>query len=85
MLQKNLGALEKAGSPLKFGPEEGPEFFTPFGWKPVEVYSMLKTAAEVKRLSFFMRMMAFLPESSGRQSSRPWGGVVRLSKSLERN
>jgi methyltransferase (TIGR00027 family) len=80
MLQQNLGALEKAGSPLKFGPEEGPAFFTPFGWKPVEVYSMLKTAAEVKRLSFFMRIMALLPESSGRQGSRPWGGVVRLSR-----
>jgi len=24
MLQKNLGALSEAGSPLKFGPEEGP-------------------------------------------------------------
>lgn len=80
ILQQNLGALEKAGSPLKFGPEEGPAFFTPFGWKPVEVYSMLKTAAEIKRLTFFMRIMAFLPESSGRQGSRPWGGVVRLSR-----
>ncbi len=80
MLQQNLGALEKAGSPLKFGPEEGPEFFTPSGWKPVEVYSMLKTAAGIKRLPFGLRLLAFLPASNGRQGSRPWGGVVRLTR-----
>jgi methyltransferase (TIGR00027 family) len=80
MLQQNLGALEKAGSPLKFGPEEGPEFFTACGWKPAEVYSMLKTAAKIKRLPFGLRLVALLPESNGRQGSRPWGGVVRLTR-----
>jgi methyltransferase (TIGR00027 family) len=80
MLQKNLGALSEAGSPLKFGPEEGPEFFTTSGWKPVEVYSMLKTAAKIKRLPFFLRLMALLPESNGRQGSRPWGAVCRLTR-----
>jgi len=80
MLQKNLGALSEAGSPLKFGPEEGPEFFTASGWKAVEVYSMLKTAARIKRLPFFLRLMALLPESNGRQGSRPWGAVCRLTR-----
>ena len=80
MLQKNLGALSEAGSPLKFGPEEGPEFFTSCGWKPVEVYSMIKTAAQIKRLPFFLRLIALLPESNGRQGSRPWGGVCRLTR-----
>ena len=80
MLQKNLGALSEAGSPLKFGPEEGPEFFTPSGWKAAEVYSMLKTAAKLKRLPFFLRLVALLPESSGRQGSRPWGAVCRLTR-----
>jgi O-methyltransferase involved in polyketide biosynthesis len=80
MLQKNLGALSAAGSPLKFGPEEGPEFFTTSGWKPVEVYSMIKTAAQIKRLPFFLRLIALLPESNGRQGSRPWGGVCRLTR-----
>lgn len=80
MLQKNLGALEKAGSPLKFGPEEGPEFFTTSGWRPVGVYSMLKTAAKIKRLSFLMRLMSLLPESDTRQGSRPWGGVCHLTR-----
>lgn len=80
MLQKNLAALKDAGSPLKFGPEEGPEFFTESGWKAAGVYSMLKTAAEIKRLPFFLRLMAFLPESKGRQGSRPWGGVCHLTR-----
>jgi methyltransferase (TIGR00027 family) len=79
MLQKNLGALSEAGSPLKFGPEEGPDFFNASGWKAVEVYSMLKTAASIKRLPFFLRLMALLPESNGRQGSRPWGAVCRLT------
>lgn len=81
MLQKNLKQLSDAGSPLKFGPEEGPDFFLPAGWKPVEVYSMLKTAARIKRLPFFMRLLALLPESNGRQGKRPWGAVVRLTRS----
>ncbi|HEX4603137.1 MAG TPA: SAM-dependent methyltransferase [Candidatus Angelobacter sp.] len=80
MLQKNLAALSEAGSPLKFGPEEGPDFFTATGWKPAEVYSMLKTAAAIKRLPFFLRLMAFLPASNGRQGSRPWGAVCRLRR-----
>jgi methyltransferase (TIGR00027 family) len=80
MLQKNLGALSEAGSPLKFGPEEGPEFFAQSGWKPVEVYSMLKTAARIKRLPFFLRLMSLLPESNGGQGSRPWGAVCHLTR-----
>src|SRR5262245_24064604 len=52
MMQKQLGSkLDEAGVPFKFGPPEGPEFFTPFGWKPVDVRGMLKTAAKLKRLS----------------------------------
>jgi len=80
ILQKNLSALKEAGSPLKFGPEEGPGFFTTAGWAPAEVYSMLKTAAKIKRLPFWMRLMALLPESNGRQGSRPWGAVCRLTR-----
>lgn len=81
MLQKELPALKEAGSPLKFGPEEGPEFFLSAGWKPVEVYSMLKTAAKLRRLpSLMLRFFALLPESNGRQGSRPWSGVCRLTR-----
>ena len=80
MLQKQVPELSQAGSPFKFAPEEGPEFFTASGWRPAEVYSLLHTAAKIKRLSGFLRLFAFFPESNGRQGSRPWGGVVRLAR-----
>jgi methyltransferase (TIGR00027 family) len=81
MLQKNLGGpLGQGGAALKFGPEEGPGFFGPLGWKAVDVRSLLKTAARLKRLSPFMRLMALLPESKGRQGNRPWSGVCLLVK-----
>jgi methyltransferase (TIGR00027 family) len=74
MLQKKVGdPLREAGSPLKFGPEEGPGFFAPYGWKPVQIHTMLKTAARLGRLPLFLRLLALLPESNGRQGSRPWG------------
>jgi methyltransferase (TIGR00027 family) len=81
LLQKNLGGpLSQAGSPLKFGPEEGPAFFSPHGWKLVEVHSMLRTAARLGRLSWGMRLLALLPESNGRQGSRPWGAGCLFSR-----
>ncbi len=81
MLQKELPALSQAGSPLKFGPSEGPDFFTPAGWRPAQVFSMIKTAAKLKRLpSFGLKIAALLPESNGKQGSRPWGGVIHLTR-----
>jgi methyltransferase (TIGR00027 family) len=81
MIQKKANQkLDQAGAPLKFGPKEGPGFFAPHGWKPLEVCSLLKTAAHFKRLSFGMRLLALLPESNGEQGSRPWGGACLLEK-----
>jgi len=70
--------LDGSGASLKFGPEEGPLFFERYGWTPVDVRSLLKTAARLKRLPFQMRLMALLPESKGRQGSRPWQGICLL-------
>lgn len=80
MSRKNLSALGEMGSPLKFGPAEGPDFFLACGWKPVEVRSLIKAAAKLKRLSFGMRLAAMMPESNGRQGSRPWSAICRLIK-----
>jgi len=79
MLQKAIGgALIEAGSPLKFAPREGPEFFAPYGWQVVETYSLLHTAAKLKRLSFGMRLLSLLPDPAGRKPDKPWGGVCVL-------
>jgi methyltransferase (TIGR00027 family) len=82
MLQKAMGGpLAEAGMPLKFAPREGPEFFTPNGWKTVETHSLLHTAAKMKRLTFGMRLLSLLPDPGGRKPDRPWGGVCVLENS----
>jgi len=79
MLQKTIGdPLVDAGSPLKFAPREGPEFFAPYGWQSVETRSLLHTAAKLKRLSFGMRLLSLLPDPAGRKPDKPWGGVCVL-------
>jgi methyltransferase (TIGR00027 family) len=81
MMRKQMGSkLDDAGAPFKFAPAEGPEFFTPFGWKPVDVRGMLKTAAKLKRLSLGMWLLSLLPESTGKQGKRPWSGICLLEK-----
>jgi methyltransferase (TIGR00027 family) len=81
MVKDRMGkAVQEAGAPFLFGPPEGPPFFEPYGWKPVDVRSMLKTAAKLERLPFMLRMFAMLPESSGAQGSQPWSGVCLLER-----
>jgi len=79
MLQKNTH--QQFGPdvpPLQFAPEEGPNFFARHGWKPLEVHSVLKTAAGLKRVPFFMRLLALLPDNPTHSGSRPWGGTCLL-------
>jgi len=81
MLQKEIGRpLQDVGSPLKFGPPEGPAFFEQAGWKVADVQSPMKAAAKAGRLPFLLRLIAMLPSSNGRQGSRPWSGVCTLQR-----
>jgi methyltransferase (TIGR00027 family) len=82
MIQKEIGGpLEQARAPLKFGPAEGPDFFTPQGWNPVDIRSSLHNAAKVKRTPFLLSLFALLlPDSKGRAKNRPWGGIILLAK-----
>jgi methyltransferase (TIGR00027 family) len=81
LMKSRMGDLvAQAGAPYLFAPAEGPAFFERCGWKPIEVKSMLKTAAKLNRLSFRFRIFAMLPESSGAQGSRPWSGVCLLAR-----
>jgi len=82
MLQKTIGdPLDRAGSPLKFAPREGPDFFAAYGWKTVEARSLLHAAAKLKRLSFGMRLLSLLPDPAGRKPDKPWGGVCVFENS----
>ena len=76
MMNKKMGdKLKAANAPFKFGPKQGPDYFKPLGWNKLEVHSFLKTAAALKRVNLWMRLLAMLPESKGKQGSRPWSAV----------
>lgn len=80
MLARRLAKQLHQIAPFKFAPPEGPDFFIPYGWKPVDVRSLLKNAARLKRLSFFMRLIALLPETEKSRRDRPWSGVCLMKK-----
>lgn len=81
MVQKNThGQFDDNVARLKFAPEAGPDFFLDHGWKLLEVRSILKTAAKIKRLTFFMRVISLLPENPARAGSRPWSGVCLMGR-----
>jgi methyltransferase (TIGR00027 family) len=80
MLRKKMGhQLDRANAPLKWGPREGPEFFVPYGWKPLEARSMIKTGLELNRLPFWMRLFARL-QSPAFHPARPWSGICLLGR-----
>jgi methyltransferase (TIGR00027 family) len=82
MMKQSVGsAVNEAGAPFLFAPAEGPPFFTAHGWQPIEVRSLIKTAAKLGRLPLSMRMFAMLPESDGAQGSRPWSAVCLFARS----
>ena len=80
-MQRRMGAhLEQAGAPLKFAPEQGPDYFLPYGWKPVRVQSMLHAAARVKRLPFWMRPLALFPDRFPPRGRGPWAAACLLAR-----
>ena len=82
MLQEKLVREAHAAAPMHFAPSEGPHFFEPYGWKPVEVYSLFTTAVKKGRIGFPLRLFALFPESTGRQGKRPWAGACRLQRQV---
>ena len=79
LLQKGMGKpLEDAAAPLKFAAEDGPEFFSKFGWKPASVRSLFHAAGELKRLPLIMSFFFHLQKSEDFKAKRPWGGACLL-------
>ena len=70
--------LSAAGVAFKFGPPEGPNFFVPHGWDPVDVQGLLKTAAQFKRAP--IELLSLLPEPKSASGNYPWTGVCLLKK-----
>ena len=80
MLQKRQAPNLKQAAPFKFAPDEGPKFFAKYGWNPVEVRSLMKTAGRIKRLPLFLRPFSWLPDTEASWRSRPWSGVCIFEK-----
>ncbi len=80
MLMREIGdELGAAGAPMKFAPDNGVDFFRAHGWQPVEVRSMIKAAAKIKRLPLALRLIALLPEQP-HPGQRPWSGICLLER-----
>ena len=80
LMQRTTGKqLQDAGAPFKFGPPEGQNFFVPYGWEPLDVQGMLKTAAQFNRPP--KELLALLPEPKGLPGNYPWTGVCLLRRS----
>jgi methyltransferase (TIGR00027 family) len=79
LMQRTTGKqLSEAGAAFNFGPPEGASFFTPFGWEPIDVQGMLKTAADFKRAP--AELLNLLPEPKGNPGNFPWTGVCLLKR-----
>jgi methyltransferase (TIGR00027 family) len=65
---------------LKFAPENGPDFFRPYGWETLRVDSMGKTAAALKRLPKELEPMLAMPENPTQMGPIPWSGVCLLGR-----
>ena len=75
------GTLSQAGAPLQFAPPEGLAFFERYGWRPLEVQSLLHSAKKLRRLSLWFWLIAtFLPDPAGRKPSTPGRGSACSSE-----
>jgi O-methyltransferase involved in polyketide biosynthesis len=52
--------LKRARAAHRFGPEEGPDFFRPLGWEPVENRSSWEEARRLGRLPWPLRALAVI-------------------------
>lgn len=77
LIQQEMGnLLIDAGTPLKFAPADGEDFFRLFGWKPLESRSKLKTAVALHRVhSHELLSFAAQTEPANPRGQFPWSGV----------
>jgi methyltransferase (TIGR00027 family) len=79
LMQRSSGKqLSEAGAGFKFGPPEGPNFFVPFGWEPIDIKGLLKTAAQFKRSPAGLFPMTI--GRTGAPGDFPWTGVCLFNK-----
>jgi methyltransferase (TIGR00027 family) len=80
MMQKSMGS-QLVNAPMKFAPPNGVGFFESIGWNVAAARSVLRAAAEFKRLPWLLRMLAKLPDPNPRKLGKArWSGVIELER-----
>jgi methyltransferase (TIGR00027 family) len=80
MMNKGM-AKTLTNAPLKFAPATGIAFFEALGWRVAQVHSIFHAAVRFRRLPWFLRVFALLPEPNPRILGRArWSGVVELTR-----
>lgn len=78
-MRKGMGAT-LTNAPLKFAPENGVAFFEALAWRVAQVHSIFHAAVRFRRLPWFLRPFALLPEPNPRNLGKArWSGVVELT------
>lgn len=79
MIERDWGhTLREGRASMHFAPLEGVAWFEPFGWHAAECDSTFATARVLRRLPWFMRLLAYLPGSAAFHPDRPWSGICLL-------
>ena len=80
LMNKGMGA-HLTNAPLKFAPANGIAFFEALGWRVEQVHSIFHAALRFRRLPWFLKLFALLPEPNPRKLGRArWSGVVQLTR-----
>jgi methyltransferase (TIGR00027 family) len=72
MMRKGMGA-HFTNAPLKFAPANGIAFFEALGWRVAQVHSIFHAAVRFRRLPWFLKLFALLPEPNPRKLGRRAG------------
>jgi len=79
-MQRGAGG-QMASAPMKFAPSNGIAFFEEQGWMVRNLRSLFKEGARLKRVPWFMRPFAMLPDADPRNpGQRPYTAVLRLGR-----
>jgi O-methyltransferase involved in polyketide biosynthesis len=78
MMQRGMGE-NLANASLKFAPVAGVGFFESLGWKARDIREVFQEAVRFRRVPFFLRPFALLPQPDPRKPGKArWSAVVRF-------
>ena len=80
MIQRGMGE-NLTNAPLKFAPADGVAFFETLGWKARDIREIFEEAVRFRRVPFFLRPFALLPQPDPRKPGKArWAAVVRFER-----